>query len=230
MFSVYFYPDLVFGDLDGFKDASATFLGTLGDVLNSICAEERVPNWRLHLFVRPGGYVYAGLRLLFQVLRVRLHAEVVSGLSWRRFASLDVFVVYHTPSMGIEPQPMSLWNASYEVTTGMPHYPQQDQWWFMPVWRPFGRCEHGNMLDWRVDPFTPEHVRGVLAVYSQYARSGDENARRRIRHLLGHLGGSVSVPAAQLETMLPTRVITHRGMPAITDRRIPAEDEPNSSM
>lgn len=228
-FAVYFYPDLVFGNLSGFADVAATYVGTIADVLNSMCAEAGIPNWRLHVFVRHGDWVYAPLRRLFQLLRIHLHAEVVSGLSWRGLASLDVFVSTHAVTMGPEPQPMALWNASHDQGS-ITYYPSADHWWHMPVWRSFGQCEYGNVLDWRVDLGTPEHVQNVLAVFSQHARTGDENARRRIRHMLGHLGGSVSVPAAQLEVMRPTRVITDRRMPAITDRRMPAEDEDNSSL
>ena len=36
-----------------------------------------------------------------------------SGLSYRRFASLDVYVAIYTSVMGMHPQPMAVWNAAY---------------------------------------------------------------------------------------------------------------------
>ena len=228
-FAVYFYPGLVFGNLYGFTDVAATYLGRLSEVLNRMCTEAGIANWRSHVFVRPGGWVYAPLRRLLQLLRIHLHAEVVSGLSWRGLASLDVFVATHAATMGPEPQPMTLWNASHDVQSGITYYPRQDHWWHMPVWRSFGQSEYGNILDYRVELDTPEHVRDVLAVFTHHARTGDETARMRIRRMLGHLAPSVLLPGAQLEVLRPTRAITDRRMPAITDRRMPEDDEHRDS-
>ena len=94
-------------------------------------------------------FLKAGLRMLFEYLRVPIFAEVVSGLSYRRFASLDVYVAMYTSAMGMQPQPMVVWNAAYEDNQGIIQYPIQDQWWSMPVWR--SMCQLGlNLLDYQV--------------------------------------------------------------------------------
>ena len=148
LFDVYFYANLVFGHYHGFRDGDALHLGTLMDVLQSLCSDVGIATWRQHAVVRPGGWIYAGLRMLFEYLRVPIFAEVVSGLSYRRFASLDVYVAMYTSAMGMQPQPMVVWNAAYEDNRFI-QYPIQDQWWSMPVWR--STCQLGlNLLDYQV--------------------------------------------------------------------------------
>ena len=135
-YEVFFYPGMVFGNLAGFVDSHAQPLGTLAHVFNQLCTQARIASWGQDVFVRPGGWAYGGFRTLMQRLRVPVHAEVVSGLSYRRLASLDVFMAIHTAAMGMGPPPMALWTVSNEDADGIQHYPQQDQWWHMPVWRP----------------------------------------------------------------------------------------------
>ena len=134
--------------------------------------------------MRPGGWVYAGLRRLLHLLRIPVHAEVMSGISYKRMASLDVFVATHTAAMGMEPQPMTRWNASNEVTGGIRYFPKQDHWWHLPVWRSEGQYEDGNIMDYQVDMSMAPHVQGVLAVYEAHARAGDEATRMRIATML----------------------------------------------
>ncbi len=220
-FAVYFYPGLAFGHLLGFRDPAAEYLGTLSDVFHRLCTEAGIANWRRHVFVGHGGWVYAGLRKLLQLLGIPVHSEVVSGLSYRRMASLDVFVATHTASMGMEPPCMALWNASHDVKDGITLFPKQDHWWHMPVWRSFGQSEYGNVMDYRVDLGMPAHVQGVLAVLAPHGRTGDVSARRRIGTMLGHLAPDVWVPGAQLAVLRPMR--------AIRDRRMPEDDEHTDS-
>eukprot|EP00959_Pyramimonas_sp_CCMP1952_P111820 2338911-Pyramimonas_sp.AAC.1 len=56
LFTVYFYPGMVFGNLAGFGASRAQPLGTLADVFNQLCTEARVASWRQDVFVRPGGW------------------------------------------------------------------------------------------------------------------------------------------------------------------------------
>ena len=171
-FSVFFYPGLVFGNFSGFNDPQAQPLGTLANVLDRLCADAGIRDWRRYVFVQPGGWVYAGLRHLLHLLRIPFHAELASGMSKRRIASLDVFVATHTGALGMDPQPMIRWNASHDVTDGIIQYfPNQDHWWHLPVWRSEGQYEHGNIMDYQVDPSIPPQRQGVLAVYAGPGRS-----------------------------------------------------------
>ena len=154
-YEVYFYPGMVFGNLAGFVDSRALPLGTLGHVFNQLCTQARIASWGQDVFVRPGGWVYGGFRTLMQRLRVPVHAEVVSGLSYRRLASLDVFMAIHTAAMGMGPSPMAQWIVSHEDADRIRYYPQQDQWWHMPVWRPAGQPGTNNILDYQADVSMP---------------------------------------------------------------------------
>ena len=218
-FAVYFYPGLVFGNLSGFADPAAKYLGTLSEVFHRLCTQAGIANWRSHVFVGHGGWVYAGLRKLLQLLRIPVHSEVVSGLSYRRMASLDVFVATHTGAMGMEPPPMALWNASYDAKDGITYFPKQDQWWYMPVWRSEGQGEW-QVMDYQVNLGMPAHVQRVLAIMDVHARPGGAVPRRRIGTLLGHLTPDV-LPGAQFPALRPIR--------AIRDRRMPEDDEQRDS-
>ena len=216
-FDVWFYPGKVFGDLSGFTDRNAQHQGSLADVFRVLCTQARIANFTDHLFVQPGAWAYGGMRRLLQLFGIHVHCEVVSGLSYRRMASLDVFVATHTRSMGIEPQPMALWNASYEDKNGIGHFPSQDHWWYLPVWRSFGPSEYGNNMDYKVDFGIQAHVEGFLQGLAPLARTGDAVARARIGHILGHLGPQVFLPGPQLAVLRP--------MLPLRDRRMPEEDE-----
>ena len=154
-YDVYFYPGMRFGNLCDFMDDRALRLGLLANVLVELCGRARVHFSEQDVFVRPGAWVYGGFRALMQRLRVPVHAEVVSGLSYRRLASLDVFMGIHTAAMGIEPSPMALWTVSNEDADRIPYYPQQDQWWHMPVWRPAGQPEQVNIMDYPAEVGMP---------------------------------------------------------------------------
>ena len=225
-FTVYFYPGLVFGNLIGFRDPAAECLGTLSDVFNRLCTEAGIADWRRRVIVRHGGWVYAGLRTLLHLLGIPVHAEVVSGLSYRRMASLDVFVATHTGAMGMEPPAMALWNASDDVKDGITYLPLQDHWWHMRVWRSMGQADSWNVMDYQVDLRMPPHVQGVLAEMDRHARTGEEVTRRRIGAMLRHvLPPEVLLPGAQMAAL---RQLTfnegQRGILPMRDRRM-LEDE-----
>ena len=225
-FAVYFYPGLVFGNLLGFRDPAAKYLGTLSEVFHRLCTQAGIANWRSHVFVGHGGWVYAGLRKLLQLLRIPVHSEVVSGLSYRRMASLDVFVATHTGAMGMEPPSMALWNASDDVKDGITYFPKQDHWWHMPVWRSVGQADSWNLMDYQVDLRIPPHVQGVLAVMERHARTGDEVTRRRIGTMLRHLSPDVLLPGAQMAALRPlTFNEGQRGIRPIRDRRMLEDEE-----
>ena len=229
-FTVYFYPGMVFGNLAGFGDSHAQPLGTLADVFNQLCTEARIASWRQDVFVRPGGWVYAGFRTVLQLLRIPVHAEVVSGLSYRRMASLDVFVATHTGAMGMGPPPMALWTASYDDTNSIRYFPKQDYWWYMPVWRSAGQGDASNTMDYQVDLSMHPHVQRVLTEMVRHARAGDAAAARRIGHLLGHMTPDVFLQGSQMAVLRPlTNNDGQRGMLPITDGRIPEEEERRNS-
>ena len=144
-FDVYWYPGIVFGNLAGFTNPGAQRVGNLGEVLAILCSG--IPDWTQHVGVPDRGWVYGGLRRLFQLVGIGQQAEVVSGLSWRRLHSLDVFVAIHSAAMGVAPPDMVLWNVCYDDSTRIPN---QDEWWAMPSWRCMGQCEYGNILDYQV--------------------------------------------------------------------------------
>ena len=223
-FDVYFYPGLVFGNLFGFTNPAAEPLGTLGNVLNRLFTNAGILDWRRHVNVAPGGWVYAGLRRLLQLLGIPVHAEVVSGISYRRMASLDVFVATHLGAMGIEPQPMMRWNVCHEVQDGIVQYfPKQDHWWHMPVWRPEGQYEHGNIMDYQVDLSMPPQLQDVLETYEGLARVADAPTRNRIVTMLGHIAPPVLPHGLQL-TALRELMAEHRILPA-ADRPRLEDDE-----
>ena len=225
-FTVYFYPGLVFGNLLGFRDPDAECLGTLSDVFHRLCTQAGIANWRRHVFVGHGGWVYAGLRTLLQLLGIPVHAEVVSGLSYRRMASLDVFVATHTGAMGMGPPAMAMWNASDDVKDGITYFPKQDHWWHMPVWRSGGQADSSNLMDYQVDLSIQPHVQGVLAEMERHARTGDEVTRRRIGTMLRHLSPEVLLPGAQMAALRPlTFNDGQRGILPIRDRRMPEDEE-----
>ena len=229
-FTVYFYPDLVFGNLRGFGDPAAQCLGTLSDVFHRLCTDAGIADWRRHVFVGHGDWVYAGLRKLLLLLKIPVHAEVVSGLSYRRMASLDVFVATHTGAMGILPPAMALWNASDDVKDGITYFPKQDHWWHMPVWRSVGQADSWNLMDYQVDLRIAPHVQGVLAVMDRHARTGDEVTRRRIGTMLRHLSPEVLLPGAHMAALRPlTFNEGQRGIPPIRDRRMLEDEERRDS-
>ena len=154
-FDVYFYPGMAFGDLGGFFDARALPLGLLGHVLYQLCNQAGIPFSGQEFFVRPGAWLYGGFRTLMQRLGVPLHAEVVSGLSYRRLASLDVFMAIHSAAMGMGPSPMAQWIVSHEDADRIRYYPRQDHWWHMAVWRPAGQPGMDNLLDYKADESMP---------------------------------------------------------------------------
>ena len=229
-FAVYFYPGLVFGNISGFADPAATYLGTLSYVFQLLCTQAGIQNWRSHVFVGNGGWVYGGLRRLLQLLRIHVHSEVVSGLSYRRMASLDVFVATHTGAMGMGPPAMALWNASDDVKDGITYFPKQDHWWHMPVWRSAGQGDASNIMDYQVDLSIHPQVQRVLAEMVRHARAGDAAAVRRIGHLLGHMTPDVFLQASQMAVLRPlTNNDGQRGMRPITDGSIPEEEERRNS-
>ena len=144
-FQAYFYAGLAFGNYEGFNNPGAVCLGTLGDVLQSLCTEARMQDWRALVYVRHGGWVYGGLRHVLSRLGVGVHGEVVSGLSYQRLRSLDVYVSTHSGLTGTGPSPMARWNVAYDDPTWVP---AQDQWWHMPVWRSTGQVDV-HVLDYQ---------------------------------------------------------------------------------
>ena len=210
---VYFYANMVFGNFHGFRHASGRFLGTLEYVLEQLCATAGIVDWILDVFVPDGEWMYGGLRRVLARLRIPVHAEVVSGLSYRALMSLDVFIAIHSPSMGYEPQGMALWVAS-----GAPgHYPTQDQWWCMDVFRPWGESQYGNLLDYRVNLGSTVNVPAVLAVYP-LAVTGSASASMRMRILLGHIP-DVVMARRMASQLAPVRPQVSPRIGAITDGR-----------
>ena len=151
LYDVYFFPGMVFGNLGGFVERHGQFLGSLAQVFDRLCSQARIASWGQDVFVGPGGWMYGGFRTMMQRLGVPFHAEVVSGLSYRRIATLDVFMAIHTAAMGLGPPPMALWTVSHEDAHRIGDFPQQDQWYSMPVWRPADYQVQDNFMDYQVD-------------------------------------------------------------------------------
>ena len=218
-FDVFFYANLVFGNVQGFGDAGrqppGVFVGTLAYVLEHLCQIAGLRDWVNDVFVRHGQWMYGGLRRILDRLRIPVHAEVVSGLSYRALMSLDVFIGIHATGMGYEPQGMALWVASGDPGV----YPTQDQWWWMNVYRPWG--QQANLLDYRLDLGITVQVDALLAVFP-LAATGPTAATRRMSTLLAHLPDSQLARrmAAQLPGHTPARIR------AITDGRS-EEEQPS---
>ena len=182
-FDAYFYDHAVFPNMAAFQDENrGRRIGNLGEVFATLCTAAGIVGWQDIAFVYPGQWVYGGMRALLHQLRVPIHAEIVSGLSYRALASLDVFVSYHVSSVGVDPQRMVIWNVSNEAGPEMT-YPNQDHWWWLPVWRPNGQTEeYSHMLDYR--SLAPQ-AHQLLAESLPHAGTGP--AMRRITNLMGHL-------------------------------------------
>ena len=212
-FAVWFYPGMVFGDLYGFRNRNAVAQGSLADVLGELCRRHGITDLRPYVHVEPGAWVYGKLRRLLAICGIHLHCELISGLSYRRPASLDVFMSTNSPSSGMEPQLMALWNASYEDHNGIPvHFPSQDIWMYLPVWRSFGPSPDGNIMDYTAGTGMLAHVQRMTTL----ARPGDAIARGRIGNILGQLR-PVLQPVPQPPVLRQPR--------AITDARMPQEEE-----
>ena len=199
-------------------------MGTLADVFDRLCIDQlRMADWRQHVFVRDRGWVYGGLRRLMKLLGIPQHAEVVSGLSWRRMASLDVFVGIHSNDMGIVPPRMALWNAQDDGQRGITYLPHQDHWWHMPVWRPVGQADSRDVMDYQVDLGMPPPVQEVLAVMERQARTADEASWRRMSAMLRHvLPAGASLPGPQLAVLRQLRPVREPRMLADDPKREPA--------
>lgn len=218
-FDVFFYANLVFGNLHGFRDPEGRVLGTLAYVLEQLSATAGIRDWTRDVFVRHGEWMYAGLRRILDRLRIRVHAEVVSGLSYRALMSLDVFIAIHAPSMGYEPQGMALWVAAGEPGV----YPTQDQWWHQDVYRPWGQSPHGNLMDYRLDLGITVQVPGVLAVFP-LAATGPASASRRMSIVLGHIP-DVAIATRMASVLPPVQPQVSPRIGAITDGT--QEEEPS---
>ena len=218
-FDVFFYANLVFGNLHGFRDPEGVFLGTLAYVLEQLSATAGIRDWTRDVFVRHGEWMYAGLRRVLDRLGIRVHAEVVSGLSYRVLMSLDVFIAIHASSMGYEPQGMALWVAH----RGPGDFPTQDQWWCQDVYRPWGQSPHGNLLDYRLDLGITVQVPGVLAAFP-FAATGPASASRRMSTVLGHLP-DVAIARRMASVLPPVRPQVSQRIGAITDGG--QEEEPS---
>jgi hypothetical protein len=194
-FDAFFYAHAVFGNFSVFQDERlGKPIGYLLHVFDTLCTARGIVAWKANLFVHPGQWVYSSMRYLLGQLGIPIHAEIVSGLSYRALATLDVFIAYHAAFMGTDPQKMAIWNVSPEVGPEM-KYPRQDQWWWLPVWRSFGQSdEYPNMLDY---PALPPQVHNVLALALPYASPGSL-ASRRIGNIIGHLGAHGYQPGPHL--------------------------------
>ena len=224
LFVAYFYPGLVFGNMYGFTDGGARPMGTLADVFDRLCIDQlRMADWRQHVFVRDRGWVYGGLRTLMKLLGIPQHAEVVSGLSWRRMASLDVFVGIHSNDMGIVPPRMALWIAHDDGHRGIHYLPEQDHWWHMRVWRPVGQRDSRDVMDYQVDLGMPPPVQEVVAVMERQARTADEAWWKRMSTHLRHvLPAGASLPGPQLAVLRQLRPVREPRMLADDPEREPA--------
>ena len=218
-YDVFFYAGLVFGNFHGFRDAGGRCLGHLEYVLAQLSATAGIRDWSRDVFVRHGEWMYGGLRRIFDRLRIGIHAEVVSGLSYRALMCLDVFIGIHAPSLGYEPQGMALWVASGEPGV----FPTQDQWWYQDVFRSWGQSQYGNLMDYRLDLGITVQVPGVLSLFP-LAAPGPPSVSRRMSVVLGHLPDAASRRMASvLVSRLPPRVSPP--IRAITDGR--QDDEPS---
>ena len=217
LFDVFFYPGLVFGNIDGFSNPRAQRIGTLEHVFDRLCNDTlRMAAWRQHVFVPDRGWVYAGMRTLMNILGIPVHAEVVSGLSYRRMASLDVFVAIQSNNMGVEPPGMALWNAQDDGQRGINFLPRQDQWWYMPVWRPVGQVDSRFYMDYQVELSMPLAAQEVLAVMERNARTADEASWRRMSATLRHLlPAGVAPPGPQMAVLRQLRPV--RDPPMLED-------------
>ena len=128
-FDIFWYAGLVLDNVHGmYTQPPPVFMGRLGQVFDEFCNIARIPQWRRTYQPIPGMHIYAPLWNLLHDLGMPLWKVYTSGLSWRAFAGLDVYV--RTYINGMPEQEQEAWYVVLDTP----------DWWL--------RNEHKYPFDW----------------------------------------------------------------------------------
>ena len=141
-FDVFWYGGLVLDNIHGmYTHPPPVFMGRLGQVFDRLCDIARIPQWRSTYRPIPGMQIYARLWDILHDLRMPLWKVYTSGLSWRAFAGLDVYV--RTYIHGLPEQDQEAW---YVVLDSADWWQRNERkypfdWYKCHHWVSMGQCD-----------------------------------------------------------------------------------------
>ena len=177
-FDAYFYQGLNFGNIRGFSDGMyrAFKVGTFEDALGALAATAGIGDWLQMLFVQDGMLIYQGLRDLLHAVGVPVYAHLTSGLSWHKYASLDVYLSIHSPGMDVEDCSPAWWLVCEERPYPWERYvPRAEDWFGLYSWEAYGQRERQLTNDYTVDLRIPRAAQDVCQTFGVH---GPEDFRR----------------------------------------------------
>ena len=103
-----------------------------------------------------------GMRRIFALLGIPVHAEITAGLAWDAYAALNVYQSIHTPTM-----PTTVCQQSQYLAYAPGHYearmiPRAGDWPLLKVWESTG--QEDMQFDWRAEGIVQAaNIENVLA-------------------------------------------------------------------
>ena len=161
-FECYFYTGMVFGNVKDLHtgEYDPLDLGLFENVLEIMCEERGIEQWRQLVGMKDGEYFKEVMRRLLGVMRIPLWGEITSGLSYAGYAYLDVYHRILSPLMESPPEEIHFWVYDAVSDPLMRRIPRQDQWWCFPVWECVGQS--ATVMDWNLDMRIPMSLQKVL--------------------------------------------------------------------
>ena len=141
-YQVYWFRGLAFLNWRGMTNPAhnGTYIGYLEHVLDRICVSIGMPLWRSEFCHVWHGQYRQGLRNLLPRLGIVNWCEITSGLSWRAYRALDVYVRVFSNNM-----PPPTVEAHYLLNNDRPVFqryaPNAEDWWEFAVWESIGQSE-----------------------------------------------------------------------------------------
>ena len=141
-YEVWWFRGMAFLNWYGITDPAhqGVFVGYLGDVLHRLCSSQGMSQWRSQYCHIQHGQYRQGLRNLLPRLGIHNWCEITSGLSWRAYCGLDVYLRVFSNNM-----PPPTVEAQYLLNADCPvldrRVPRAEDWWRFSVWRSIGQAE-----------------------------------------------------------------------------------------
>ena len=138
-----------------------------------------------------------GMRRIFALLDIPIHAELTAGLAWQEFAALNVYQSIHAPTM-----PTTVCHQSeYLVYTPGDKLtrwiPRAEHWKVLKVWESCG--QEDRSFDWKAEGIVQAaNINNVLASIG-ITRPADMTKRdsqqmRRMYTMMRHLDPYIQMP------------------------------------